>query len=164
MTNVDGTITPVGLEFDRMRPNTTLQITQPTAIDGFGTVHPGEMTYKGPVKSPARRETIGGRFTFAGNKIDFNPAVGHELGMANPATLRQATFVLQAGVLRLNSVLVEKGSRAVYASHDQQPLEVGGHRQPPSNHASPGRSPIPPGGRRRPRYHHRRYGHPLHRW
>jgi hypothetical protein len=124
MTTVDGTITPVGLEFDRMRPNTTLLVTQPTAIDGFGTVHPGEMTYNGPVKSPAG-EIIGGRFSFAGNKIDFNPAVGHELGMANPATLRQATFVLQAGVLRLNSVLVEKGSRAVYASQEQQPLEVG---------------------------------------
>jgi hypothetical protein len=123
MATVNGNITPVGLEFDRMRPNTTLQVSQPTAIDGFGTVHPGEMTYKGPVNSPTG-ETIGGRFTFAGNKIDFNPAVGHELGMANPATLRQATFVLQAGVLRLNSVLIEKGSRAVYASHDQQPLEV----------------------------------------
>lgn len=123
MATVNGTITPVGLEFDRMRPNTTLQVSQPTAIDGFGTLHPGEMTYKGPIKD-ATDKTVGGRFNLQGMKVDLNRDTARQLGMDTSATLRQANFTLQAGLMRLTSAVLEQGNKRLFVQESKPPMDV----------------------------------------
>jgi hypothetical protein len=123
MATVNGNITPVGLEFDRMRPNTTLQVSQPTAIDGFGTLHPGEMTYRGPIKD-ATDKTVGGRFSLQGMKVDLNRDTARQLGMDTSATLRQANFTLQAGLMRLTSAVLEQGNKRLFVQESKPPMDV----------------------------------------
>jgi hypothetical protein len=122
-TTVDGAITPVGLEFDRIKPNTVLQVTRPTTIDGFGTIQPGEMTYQGPIKSPTN-ETIGGRFGLQGVKIDLDRDAADQFGTDISVKLKQANFTLQAGLMRLNSAVLEQGNKRLFVQESKPPLDI----------------------------------------
>ncbi|MBK7573659.1 MAG: hypothetical protein IPI26_00080 [Elusimicrobia bacterium] len=123
MANIEGAITPVGLDFDRMRPNTVLQVAHPTAVGGFGTLHPGELTYQGPVKDAAKT-TIGGRFNFQGVKVDLDHDAARQFGVDPTVTIKQATFTLQAGLMRLNSALLENGDKRTFIQESKPPLDV----------------------------------------
>ncbi|MBK9922228.1 MAG: hypothetical protein IPP09_03460 [Elusimicrobia bacterium] len=123
MANVDGAITPVGLDFDRMRAGTALIVSQPTRVEGFGTIHPGEMTYQGPVKGAANT-TIGGRFNFQGVKVDLDQDAARQFGVDPTVTLKQATFALQAGLMRLNSALLEQGDKRIFIQESKPPLDI----------------------------------------
>ncbi|MBK8423009.1 MAG: hypothetical protein IPL30_03720 [Elusimicrobia bacterium] len=123
MANVDGAITPVGLDFDRMRAGTALLVSQPTRVDGLGTIRPGEMTYQGPVKDAANT-TIGGRFNFQGMKVDLEQDAARQFGVDPTVTLKQATFALQAGLMRLNSALLEYGDKRLFIQESKPPLDI----------------------------------------
>lgn len=123
MTTVDGNITAVGLDFDRMRANTTLLVSQPTRVDGFGTIHPGEMTYQGPVKDAANT-AIGARFNFQGMKVDLDQDAARQFGVDPRVTIKQATFALQAGLMRLNSALLEQGDKRIFIQESKPPLDI----------------------------------------
>ncbi|MBL0349510.1 MAG: hypothetical protein IPP68_03915 [Elusimicrobia bacterium] len=96
MAEINGTIQPTGLDFDRMAPNTTLSIKSPMNIEGLGELKAGEMTYQGAWKSPDG-QTTGGRFKFQNTLMDLNKDMAHGLGMNNPVAVRQATFSLKPG-------------------------------------------------------------------
>ena len=123
MANVDGAITPVGLDFDRMRAGTALLVSQPTRVDGLGTIRPGEMTYQGPVKDAANT-TIGGRFNFQGMKVDLEQDAARQFGVDPTVTIKQATFALQAGLMRLNSALLEHGDKRLFIQESKPPLDI----------------------------------------
>jgi len=123
MTNVNGTITPTGLDFGRMKANTVIAVTAPTPIEGFGTIQPGEMTFQGPIKSPTMNEVVGGRFNFSNTNVDLNPAMSKNLGMDNPVTMRQATFSLQAGLMKMQSFMIEKGNKSLVVTENNSPKE-----------------------------------------
>jgi len=123
MANVDGAITPVGLDFDRMRAGTALLVSQPTRVDGLGTIRPGEMTYQGPVKDAANT-TIGGRFNFQGMKVDLEQDAARQFGVDPTVTIKQATFALQAGLMRLNSAVLEQGEKRLFIQESKPPLNL----------------------------------------
>ncbi|MBK7207959.1 MAG: hypothetical protein IPH91_06745 [Elusimicrobia bacterium] len=123
MTTVDGNITPVGLDFDRLKTNTVLQVTQPTEVEGFGTIHPGEMAYQAPIKDAANA-TIGGRFSLQGVKVDLNRDAADQFGMDTSVTLKQANFTLQAGLMRLNSAVLEQGNKRLFVQESKPPLDI----------------------------------------
>jgi len=124
MAEVNGHIQPTGLDFDRLAPNTALRIKSPVTVEGFGDLKAGEMIYQGAWKSP-EGQTTGGRFKFENTLLDLNKDLAQGMDMNNPVALRQATFALQAGLMRLNSAVVEKGSRKYFVSQDQSPMEIG---------------------------------------
>lgn len=123
MATVDGNITPVGLDFGRLKPNTVLQVTQPTQVEGFGTIHPGEMTFQGPIKD-ASNAPIGGRFSVLGVKVDLNRDAADQFGMDTSVALRQANFTLQAGLMRLNSAVLEQGNKRLFIQESKPPLDL----------------------------------------
>ena len=124
MAEVNGVIQPTGLDFDRLAPNTALTVKSPMTIEGFGELKAGEMTYQGAWKSP-EGQTTGGRFNFENTLLDLNKDLAHGMDMTNPVALRQATFALQAGLMRLNSAVVEKGAGKYFVSQDESPVDIG---------------------------------------
>ncbi|MBL0350668.1 MAG: hypothetical protein IPP68_09905 [Elusimicrobia bacterium] len=123
MAEVNGHIQPTGLDFDRLAPNTALTIKSPMTIEGFGELKAGEMTYQGAWKSPDG-QTTGGRFKFENTLLDLNKDLAHGMDMNNPVSLRQATFALQAGLMRLNSAVVEKGAGRYFVSQEEGPVDI----------------------------------------
>ena len=123
MAEVNGVVQPTGLDFDRLAPNTVFAIKSPMGIEGFGDLKAGEMTYQGTWKSPDG-QTTGGRFKFENTLLDLNKDLAHGMDMTNPVALRQATFALQAGLMRLNSAVVEKGSGKYFVSQDESPVNI----------------------------------------
>jgi hypothetical protein len=92
-------------------------------IEGFGELKAGEMTYQGAWKSPDG-QTTGGRFKFENTLLDLNKDLAHGMDMNNPVALRQATFALQAGLMRLNSAVVEKGAGKYFVSQEEGPVNI----------------------------------------
>lgn len=123
MADVNGTVTPVSLDFGRLKVNTVIKVEHPTLVEGFGTIQPGEMTYQGPIKSPTTNDVVGGRFNFSNTKVDLNPAMSKSLGMDNPASLRQATFALQAGLMKLQAFAIERGNKTLVVTENNNPQE-----------------------------------------
>ena len=123
MAEVNGVVQPTGLDFDRLAPNTVFAIKSPMTIEGFGDLKAGEMTYQGAWKSPDG-QTTGGRFKFENTLLDLNKGLAHGMDMNNPVVLRQATFALQGGLMRLNSAVVEKGAGKYFVSQEEGPVDI----------------------------------------
>ena len=135
-----------GLDFDRMRANTTLLVSQPTRVDGFGTIHPGEMTYQGPVKDAVANTAIGARFNFQRDEGGSGPGRRPAVWGGPKVTIKQATFALQAGIDAAQQRPLGTGGQTDLHPGSKPPLDIKAVIRADERHRQTGRGQQQPTG------------------
>jgi cytochrome c556 len=117
-----GKVKPVGLDFDRLAVGTTMKIQAPVTIEGFGKLLGGDMTFKGPAKTP--EGTTVGIFEFGGAQVQLDGALGETLGLSSPANLIRATFAVESAVMNLKSAEVQSKDKRLFVRESKPVIDL----------------------------------------